>query len=98
MTTWKVEEDDLLLMIYEINRLGQEMAKFEPEVHNIIFSSRLAEIALNMLGIKETSISFSLPDMSGDSGGFKAGPYSIIFNSIAFQNENLLPPFLPPYI
>jgi hypothetical protein len=67
--------------------------KFDEQEYKNYFSSRLAVIALSMLGIDGTP-----PDspagsdgISGDGiNGFDAGPYSYLFNSEVFLNENLL--------
>jgi hypothetical protein len=84
MEIWEVEEDHLIALIYEINRLGQSLLKFDEQEYKNYFSSRLAEIALSMLGLGGDGI-------SGDGvNGFDAGPYSYLFNSEVFLNENLI--------
>ena len=97
MTVWKVDEDHLAALIYEINRLGQEMTKFDPEIYGIYFSSRLAEIVQSMLGIDNNSSGLPAPDPSGNrcdtddcAAGFCAGAYSAIFNSTVFLDEDQL--------
>lgn len=92
MEQWEVEEDHLIALIYEINRLGQSLLKFDEQEYKNYFSSRLAVITLSMLGIDGAS-----PEKAGDDGisgdgvnGFDAGPYSYLFNSEVFLNENLL--------
>jgi hypothetical protein len=51
MEIWEVEEDYLIALIYEINRLGQSLLKFDEKVYDPFFSSRLVGIALRMLGL-----------------------------------------------
>ncbi len=92
METWKVEEDHLVALIYEINRLGQSLLEFDEKEYSNYFSSRLAEIALGMLGADGASAD---PNGEGAESGdgvksFDAGKYSILFNFDYFLNENLL--------
>jgi hypothetical protein len=86
METWEVEEEYLIALIHEINRLGQSLLEFDEKVYGPYFSSRLAGIALNMLGLD------AAPDEKPADApeGFDAGPYSYLFNSEVFLNENLL--------
>jgi len=92
METWEVEEDHMIELIYEINRLGQSLLKFGEAAYGPYFSSRLAEITLSMLGLDGASSETAGGDgISGDGvNGFDAGPYSYLFNSEVFLNENLL--------
>jgi len=93
METWEVEEDHLISLIQEINRLGQSLLKFEEQEYKNYFSSRRAEITLSMLGLNGTASGSPVGDdeISGDGvKGFDAGPYSYLFNSEVFLNENLL--------
>jgi len=97
MVIWEVEEDHVIELIYEINRLGQSLLQFDEKAYGPYFSSRLAEITLGMLGLDGTSAE---PSVSGESGGegisgdgvkgFDAGPYSYLFNSEVFLSENLI--------
>jgi len=93
MEIWEVEENHLTALILEINRLGQSLLEFDEEEYRGYFSSRLAEITLGMLGIDGNSNDSPAGDdgISGDGvNGFDAGPYSYLFNSEVFLNENLL--------
>jgi hypothetical protein len=97
MDMWEIEEDQMIALIQEINRLGQSLLKFDEKEYSNYFSSKLAWITLTMLGIVETSPGPPAGGMSGDDGstdngteGFDAGPYSYLFNSEVFLNENLL--------
>jgi hypothetical protein len=97
METWEVEEEYLIALIYEINRLGQSLLKFGEKVYGPYFASRIAVIALSMLGIDAVSSEPSAGDPPGNAGstgdgpeGFDAGPYSYLLNSEVFLNENLL--------
>jgi hypothetical protein len=97
METWEVKEDHLIALIYEINRLGQSLLEFGEEAYGPYYSSRLAEITLRMLGLEGTPVEISAGDPAGNAGstsddpeGFDAGPYSYLFNSEVFLNENLL--------
>jgi hypothetical protein len=98
METWEVEEEHLIALIYEINRLGQALLKFNEEAYGPYFASGLAEITLSMLGLEGTAAEISDGDspagrdgISGDGvNGFDAGPYSYLFNSEVFLNENLI--------
>jgi hypothetical protein len=81
----------------EINRLGQSLLKFDEQEYSGYFSSRLAVITLSMLGIDGSPSRSPANDPAGDGGisgdgvkGFDAGPYSYLFNSEVFLNENLL--------
>jgi hypothetical protein len=92
MEYWNVEEDHLISLIYEINRLGQTLLKFNEQAYGPFFSSMLAGITLRMLGLDGAS-----PEKAGEDGisgdgimGFDAGPYSYLFNSEVFLNENLI--------
>jgi hypothetical protein len=93
MEIWEVDEEHLIELIYEINRLGQSLLKFGEEEYGPYFSSGLANIALRMLGFDGTSAD-SPAGSDGISGngvnGFDAGPYSYLFNSEVFLNENLI--------
>jgi hypothetical protein len=86
MESWEVEEEYLIALIYEINRLGQSLLKFGEKVYGPYFSSRLAGIALSLLGLD------AAPDEKPADApeGFDAGPSSYLFNSEVFLNENLL--------
>jgi hypothetical protein len=93
MEQWEVEEEHLIALIYEINRLGQSLLKFDEGAYGPYFSSRLAEITLSMLGLNGTSSGSPVGDdeISGDGiNSFDAGPYSYLFNSEVFLNENLI--------
>jgi hypothetical protein len=97
METWDVEEEYLIALIYEINRLGQSLLKFGEKVYGPYYSSRLAGIALSMLGLDGNSPKSPAGDTTVDAGntgtgpeGFDAGSYSYLFNSEVFLNENLL--------
>jgi hypothetical protein len=93
MEIWEVEEDHLIALIYEINRLGQTLLKFGEQAYGPFFSSRLAEITLSMLGLDRNSNDSRAGDdgISGDGvNGFDAGSYSYLFNSEVFLNENLI--------
>jgi hypothetical protein len=93
MNIWEVEEDHLIALIYEINRLGQSLLEFDEQEYKNYFSSKLAIITLNMLGLENTSTDSSTggDGISGDGiKGFDAGPYSYFFNSEVFLNESLL--------
>jgi hypothetical protein len=92
MEIWEVEEDHLIALIHEINRLGQSLLEFDEEEYAGYFSSRLAEITLGMMGIDGTSADPAGGDgISGDGvKNFDAGPYSYLFNSEVFLNENLI--------
>jgi hypothetical protein len=97
MEIWEVEEEHLIALIYEINRLGQSMLGFGEQVYGPYYSSRLAEITLNMLGLEGTATEISGGDPAGNARGigegpegFDAGPYSYLFYSEVFLNENLL--------
>ena len=97
METWDVEEEHLIALIYEINRLGQSLLEFGEGVYGPYYSSRLAVIALSMLGIDGNSPESPAGHPTVDAGntgtgpeGFDAGSYSYLFNSEVFLNENLL--------
>jgi hypothetical protein len=93
MELWEVEEDHLIALIYEINRLGQSLLKFDEQEYKNYFSSRLAVITLSMLGLNGTSSGSPVGDdgISGNGiNSFDAGPYSYLFNSEVFLNENLI--------
>lgn len=92
MHIWEVEEDHLIDLVYEISRLGQSLLRFGEEAYGPYFSSRLAEIILSMLGLDGASSETAGENgISGDGvKGFDAGPYSYLFNSEVFLNENLL--------
>ena len=93
MEIWEVEEEHLIALIYEINRLGQSLLKFDEQAYGPYFSSRLAEITLSMLGLNGTSSGSPVgnDEISGDGiNSFDAGQYSYLFNSEIFLNETLL--------
>jgi len=97
MVMWEVEEEYLIALIYEINRLGQSLLKFGEQVYGPYFSSKLAEIALGMLGLDGARANKIADGAPGNTGsiddeveGFNAGPFSYLFNSEVFLNEALI--------
>ena len=60
MIVWKVSKEQMMALIQEINLLGQKMLKFDEKIFSEYFSSRLAEIVLNMLGLPGNSPEFSV--------------------------------------
>ena len=93
MEQWEVEEELLIALIYEINRLGQSLLKFDEGEYGPYFSSRIAVITLSMLGLNGTASGSPVGDdeISGDGiNSFDEGPYSYLFNSEVFLNENLI--------
>ena len=97
MEIWEVEEDQIIALIYEINRLGQSLLEFDEKEYSNYFSSRLAAITLSMLGLDGASPDSPAGESIGGDGisgdgvnGFDAGPYSYLFNSEVFLNENLI--------
>ncbi len=92
MEQWEVEEDHLIALIYEINRLGQALLEFDEDEYKHYFSSRIAEIVLGMLGVDGASSGPAGDSAESEDGvrGFDAGHYSILFNFDYFLNEKLL--------
>jgi hypothetical protein len=60
MEIWEVEEDQIIALIYEINRLGQSLLEFDEKEYSNYFSSRLAAITPAVTEYQVTGLTASM--------------------------------------
>ena len=100
---WEIEEDFIIELIQELNRLGQEMAGIEIEAWGTYFSINLPTIILEMLGIPDdytepiTEEDFREDDNSYEKehpAEFYGSFYYDMFNYPSFQGREKLKQYL----